>query len=44
MKFIETAKNRVKTEFEISVQDVDLKQQNWASLVKDFDSKHKEFP
>ena len=39
MKRIETAKNRVKTELEISVQVVDVKQQKFAEI---FDTKHKE--
>ena len=40
---IETAKNRVKAEFEASVKNVDVKQEDWASFVKVFDSKYKEF-
>ena len=40
MKRIEIVKNRVKTEMEISVQNVDVKQQEF---VKIFDSKHQEF-
>ena len=43
IKRIETAKNRVKTEFETSVKNVDVKQENWAFFVKVFDSKYKEF-
>ena len=43
MKPIEAAKNRVKTEFEVSVKNVDVKQENWVFFVKVFDSKHKEF-
>ena len=43
IKRIEAVKNRVKTELEISVQVVDVKQQNWASFVKILDSKYKEF-
>ena len=43
MKRIEAVKNRVKTELEISVQNVDVKQQNWGFFVKVFDSKYKEF-
>ena len=43
MKRIETANNRVKTEFEISVKDVDVKQKDWVFFVKIFDSKYKKF-
>ena len=43
MKRIETAKNRVKAEFEASVKNVDVKQEDWVSFAKVFDSKHKEF-
>ena len=39
MKRIETVKNRVKTELEISVQVVDVKRQEFAEI---FDTKHKE--
>ena len=39
MKRIEAAKNRVKTELEVSVQVVDVKQQKFAEI---FDTKHKE--
>ena len=38
IKRIETVKNRVKTELEISVKNVDVKQENWAFFVKNFDS------
>ena len=40
MKRIEIVKNRVKTEFEISVRVVDVKQQKFVIF---FDTKHKEF-
>ena len=40
MKRIEIGKNRVKTELEISVQIVDVKQQKLAIF---FNKKHKEF-
>ena len=43
VKRIETAKTRVKTEFEISVKNFDVKQENWAFFVKVFDSKYKKF-
>ena len=43
VKRIEAAKNRVKTEFEVSVKDVDVKQENWVFFVKVFDSKYKKF-
>ena len=43
VKRIEIAKNRVKTEFEVSVKDVDVKQKDWVSFVKVFDPKYKEF-
>ena len=42
MKRIEAAKNRVKAEFEVSVKDVDVKQEDWVSLAKILDSKYKE--
>ena len=42
MKRIEAAKNRVKAEFEASVKNVDVKQENWGFFVKFFDPKHKE--
>ena len=42
IKRIETAKNRVKTEFEASVKNVDVKQKDWAFFAKVFDSKYKE--
>ena len=40
MKRIEVVKNRVKTELEISVQNVDVKQQEFINFLI---SKHKEF-
>ena len=43
MKGIEIAKNRVKTKFEISMQNVNVKQKNWVFFVKIFDSKYKKF-
>ena len=39
MKRIEAVKNRVKNELEVSVQDVDVKQQEFAEIL---DTKHKE--
>ena len=39
MKRIEAVKNHVKTELKVSVQVVDLKQQEFAEI---FDTKHKE--
>ena len=42
VKRIEAAKNRVKAEFEASVKNVDVKQENWGFFVKFFDPKHKE--
>ena len=42
MKRIEVAKNRVKAELEASFKNVDVKQEDWASFAKNFDSKHKE--
>ena len=42
VKRIEVTKNRVKAELEVSVKNVDVKQENWVFFAKILDSKYKE--